>query len=151
MEYAREPGGGRGTAGGSARAWPLRGDAPFMVVNADIWTDVEFGLLATTTLETAALLVVVSNPDFHPDGDFTPAATQLRRNARNTHTFSGIGLYQPDIFHHLGATSAPLAPILFQLAEQHQLGGLIHTGRWFDIGTPERLSAANSVLTTLLT
>ncbi len=62
-------------------------------------------------------------------------------------TFSGIGLYQPELFAGLKPGKAPLAPLLREAMAERQVSGEHHRGQWFDIGTPERLRALDEMLT----
>ena len=151
------------TAGGIRRALPLLGDAPFLVVNGDVWTDYDFRRLPVAP-DGDAHLVLVDNPPHHRDGDFllfcnSPAlacsgkvldnAAQARAlvPAGRPLTFSGIGLYRPALFQALADGEAKLAPLLRQAMGQDRVSGEHHTGRWFDIGTPERLAALDQLLT----
>jgi MurNAc alpha-1-phosphate uridylyltransferase len=60
------------TAGGIATALPLLGDAPFLLVNSDVYADCDLARLATVHLANAlAHLVLVPNPEHHPRGDFS--------------------------------------------------------------------------------
>ena len=45
IQYSPETGAALETGGGIFNALPLLGDAPFIVVNADIWTDYSFTVL----------------------------------------------------------------------------------------------------------
>jgi len=133
------------TAGGIAFALHLLGAQPFAVVNGDIWCDYDFARLPqlATTLSTRgdmAHLVLVDNPPQHSYGDFgfrdgrvTDAAPKL--------TFSGIGIYQPELFMDIPRGSkAPLAPLLRDRIASGKVSGEHHTGLWFDVGTPQRLA-----------
>jgi MurNAc alpha-1-phosphate uridylyltransferase len=60
------------TAGGIARALPLLGAEPFLLVNSDVWCDFDFARWRRHELgERLAHLLLVPNPPFHPQGDFT--------------------------------------------------------------------------------
>jgi len=146
------------TAGGIRRALPLLGDAPFLVVNGDIWTDYDFRRLPAEP-DGDAHLVLVDNPPHHPDGDFLlccdrPALACGGKVLDNTAqapagrrlTFSGIGLYRPALFRALADGEAKLAPLLRQAMGQGRVSGEHHTGRWFDIGTPQRLAELDQML-----
>lgn len=138
------------TAGGIAHAMPVLGDAPFVVVNGDIWTDYDFTALRCHGLDAGLLahLVLVDNPPQHPAGDFSlwGESTDDSQHQRVCETgaqrltFSGIGCYHPHLFAGVSRTSpAPLAPLLRQAMARHQVSGEYFTGQWHDIGTPERL------------
>ncbi|MFN3712521.1 MAG: N-acetylmuramate alpha-1-phosphate uridylyltransferase MurU [Alcanivoracaceae bacterium] len=133
------------TAGGIRRALPLLGDAPFAVINGDIWTDYDFCRLP----EPAGLahLVLVDNPEHHPKGDFgLDSAGRVRDNGAPTLTFSGIGVYRPELFRELPDGEAKLAPLLRTAMAQDAVSGEHFTGDWWDIGTPQRLSQLDAYL-----
>lgn len=138
---AYSPEGGRAleTGGGIRHALPLLGSDPFVAVNADIWTDFPFGNLPDA-LETLAHLVLVENPHHHPAGDFTLEGTRVGTGDDQRLTFSGIGVYRPELFSHLEDGRFPLAPILYQAIGEDQVSGQQFTGEWWDVGTPERLA-----------
>lgn len=152
IQYSAEPQ-ALETAGGIAQALPLLGPKPFLVINGDIWCDWNpaQALAAAQQLQQQnklAWLMLVNNPPHHPKGDFAPQALQLEPAAhKGLLTFSGIGIYQPRLFAALKAgIPAPLAPLLRTAIENHQALGHHYTGRWLDIGTPERLQALNQQL-----
>src|SRR4029078_3194860 len=59
------------TGGGILKALPLLGSAPFLLVNGDVWTAIDFGALRRDPPAGAlAHLVFVRNPPQHPRGDF---------------------------------------------------------------------------------
>ena len=144
IHYSREPE-ALETAGGIQRALPLLGGEPFIAINGDIWTD-----YAVTSLPQApaglAHLVLVDNPPHHPTGDFRLQAGQVLPDGPDCLTFSGIGLYRAELFAGLKPGKSPLAPLLRQAMTQQQVTGEHHTGRWFDIGTPERLAELDTWL-----
>ncbi len=127
------------TAGGIRRALPLLGSAPFLVVNADVWTAFDFASLRSRD-PAAAHIVLVPNPEHHARGDFALAGAQVTENGAPRLTYSGIGVYQPRLFQQLDEGPAPLAPLLRAAIGQGRVTGECYTGRWFDIGTPERLN-----------
>jgi MurNAc alpha-1-phosphate uridylyltransferase len=145
IAYSQEPGAPLETAGGIVAALPLLGEAPFAVVNADVWTDFDFATLPRAP--ALAHLVLVPNPAHHPGGDFGLAGDTLTRGAENPCTYAGIGVYQPALFAGLAAGRRPLAPLLFAAVARGALSGALYGGRWFDIGTAERLATARAAVT----
>jgi MurNAc alpha-1-phosphate uridylyltransferase len=143
------------TAGGIAHALPLLGDEPFMVVNADIWTDFDFSRLRNALdAQDQTHLVLVDNPPQHPGGDFG-LTTQGRLTARpaasepvvaKSYTYSGIGVFRPALFRDLPRPVYPLLPILEQCIKAGRASARLHAGQWSDIGTPERLAALDAQL-----
>ena len=142
------------TGGGMLRALPLLGEAPFLAVNGDIWTDYDFARLPREPAGVAHL-VMVDNPPQHPRGDFhLDDRGQLQASGSPTLTFSGIGLYRPDILRgwqaQPGANGAPprfkLAPLLISAMARGEITGEHHRGRWTDVGTPQRLAELDAAL-----
>ncbi|HEX7026664.1 MAG TPA: nucleotidyltransferase family protein [Gammaproteobacteria bacterium] len=135
------------TAGGIIQALPQLGHEPFLVVNADIWTDFPFRSLPGQ-IDGLAHLVMVDNPAHHPRGDFRLADGLLHTEGESKLTYSGIGLYHPALFADCEPGKRPLLPLLQKAMHDSLVSGQHFTGRWYDIGTPERLEALNSLLTT---
>ncbi|AWI80056.1 MAG: mannose-1-phosphate guanylyltransferase [Betaproteobacteria bacterium HGW-Betaproteobacteria-13] len=141
------------TAGGIRKALPLLGDSAFIAVNGDVYCDVDF-----TALQTAAKclgasadlahLVLVANPEHNVDGDFALEAGRVLAQGAPRLTFSGVGAYHPQLFGELAAdVPAKLAPLLRLAMEAGRVSGIVHTGRWIDVGTPQRLEALDALLT----
>ncbi len=135
------------TGGGIFNAMPLLGSAPFLVVNSDIWTDYPYGELPTQPTGLAHL-VMVSNPTHHPHGDFVLEHGTVYDKPEDTRlTFSGIGVYQPDLFAACKPGVFPLAPILRRAMSNGLISGEHYRGEWLDIGTPARLAELDRKLT----
>jgi MurNAc alpha-1-phosphate uridylyltransferase len=126
------------TGGGIHRALPLLGEAPFLVVNGDLATDYPFERLRNRP-EGLAHLVLVENPAHHPRGDFAVAGGQVLAQGEPRHTFSGIGVYRPELFAACEPGKFPLAPLLRSAMALGKVGGEVYPGFWMDIGTLERL------------
>jgi MurNAc alpha-1-phosphate uridylyltransferase len=133
------------TGGGIYRALPLLGERPFLVINGDVWTDIDLGRLA---LPAGALahLVLVDNPAHHPAGDFRLAAGRLRPDGAPRLTFSGVGVYAPALFDDCAPGAFPLAPLLREAIARDRVTGEHHRGRWIDVGTPERLAGLEALI-----
>ena len=132
------------TAGGIRKALEFFGDAPFIVVNGDVWSDFSYeGLLDKPS--KLAHIVLVPNPEHNPQGDFLLREDGLVvAEGESCATFSGIGVYKPEIFKGLFMDEPyPLAPVLRELMVEAEVTGELYDGRWYDIGTPERLEALN--------
>jgi MurNAc alpha-1-phosphate uridylyltransferase len=144
------------TAGGIAQALPLLGEAPFLVINGDVWCDWDVGRARTIAARldatgTLACCVLVDNPPHHPRGDFVLDGGWLRNPTHDDPpalTFSGIGVYRPALFATVArGTRAPLAPLLRAAAAAGHAGAERHAGRWTDVGTPQRLAELDAELT----
>lgn len=157
IRYSPEPAGALETAGGIANALPLLGDAPFLVINGDIFCDWDVararGLFANNLAENdLAHLVLVDNPAHHPQGDFVLTGSRILpdgtdHRADNRFTFSGIGVYRPALFSTIPrGQPAKLAPLLRAAAAAHRVSGEHHPGRWTDVGTPQRLAELDAQL-----
>ncbi|NEV63158.1 N-acetylmuramate alpha-1-phosphate uridylyltransferase MurU [Thiorhodococcus minor] len=127
------------TGGGIFKALPLLGGAPFLVVNGDVWTDIDPGSLRMADGDLAHL-VLVDNPPHNPSGDFALTGDRVQPSGSPKLTFSGIGVYDPKLFAGCRPGAFPLAPLLREAMAQGKAGGQHHRGQWLDIGTPERLA-----------
>lgn len=140
------------TAGGIANALELLGDEPFLVVNGDVYCDYDFTTLTPKLEQMAASeldawLVLVDNPVHHPAGDFALAADKVFDQGEHKLTFSGIGCYRPSLFAGIPrGDKAKLAPLLRNAMAQGRVGGEHFTGRWVDVGTPQRLRELDAEL-----
>lgn len=145
------------TAGGIHHALPLLGNEPFLVINADIWTDyplIQIVEAAKSRLSQLiwAHLVFVPNPAHHPLGDFhllegNPLVFEKAVYPDlPCNTYSGIGLYHPKIFYFLDEEPLALGPVLKNLIQEQHVTAEIYDGDWFDIGTPQRLDEINAYL-----
>ena len=132
------------TAGGIINALPLLSDEPFILVNGDVWTTMDFASLLDVQLgEQQAHLVLVENPPQHLKGDFILsnglAYTFEQEQLGEALTYSGIAVLHPRMFVGLENGKRPLAPLLKQAMQQQQVSAEKLQGIWVDVGTPERL------------
>jgi MurNAc alpha-1-phosphate uridylyltransferase len=151
------------SAGGIANALPLLGRKPFAVINGDIWCNYDFAHLAVRAAalqasNDVAHLVLVNNPPHHPGGDFWlngsrisplpgPSLCSSLLPLPALLTFSGIGLYKPELFGHIPrGAAARLAPLLCEQIALGKVSGENFTGRWVDVGTPQRLEELDNAL-----
>ena len=133
------------TAGGIINALPLLGTEPFILINGDVWTTMDFAPLLDIALNgDLAHLVLVENPEQHPNGDFTlnagRAYTFEQQVEGENLTFSGVSLIDPKIFDGLAEGKRPLAPLLKQAMLEGKIAASKLQGSWIDVGTPERLN-----------
>lgn len=133
------------TGGGIRHALPLLDTDPFLVVNADIYTDFPFTPL-TMPAGSLAHLVLVDNPDHNPDGDFSLTDHSVGLAAFPRYTYSGIGLFRPALFADTEPGAFPLAPLLQAAAGDGRVSGQHYAGTWVDVGTPERLELLAGLL-----
>jgi MurNAc alpha-1-phosphate uridylyltransferase len=133
------------TGGGIYRALPLLGEGPFIVVNGDVWTDLDFGRL-TIGESDLAHLVLVDNPAHHPAGDFALEGDRVAVKGEPRLTFAGVGVYRAELFAGCRAGAFPLAPLLRDAMAAGRVSGRRHAGAWVDVGTPERLAELDARL-----
>lgn len=130
------------TGGGIYRALPLLGDAPFWVLNADIYTDLELPDLNLGT-DSLAHLVLVPTPAHKKTGDFSLENGKVRNNGNRDLTYSGMAFYRPEFFANAPGGPFSVVPLMRAAADRGQLEGSFYEGTWEDVGTPERLAALN--------
>jgi MurNAc alpha-1-phosphate uridylyltransferase len=141
------------TAGGIAAALPLLGEAPFIVVNGDVFTDFPYDRLVAHAHALAvrrdrlAHLVLVDNPAHHPVGDFAIGGGLAHPEGLPKFTFSGLGAYHPTLFDGIArGTKARLAPLLVAAMARNAVSAEHHAGFWLDVGTPARLAELDARL-----
>ncbi len=136
--------GGLESAGGIVKALALLGDEPFLVLNADVFTDYDFQSNIRLAEGVLTHLVLVPNPEHNPKGDFALDGN-LVIDAKQ-YTFSGIGYYSPKLFDGVPYGKTALAPLLRKAMEDAKVTGELYKGEWLDIGTPQRLEQLNEDL-----
>lgn len=136
------------TGGGIFRALPLLGPGAFLVVNADIWTDIDFAGLELED-EALAHLVLVANPPHNVRGDFGLDGDLVVSREQERLTYSGVGVFRADFFQGCEAGRFPLLPLLNRAIDARRVRGELHRGAWSDVGTAERLAALDARLRAL--
>ena len=136
------------TAGGIAHARALLGEAPFLLVNADVYCEIDFArLLAFDLGGRLAHLMLVPNPAHRAGGDFTLEQDLVGNGSGTRYTYSGVAVMSPALVSGIGAgKKAPLAPLLRAAADRGLIGGELHQGYWQDVGTAERLAELEAYL-----
>ncbi|AEV65324.1 N-acetylmuramate alpha-1-phosphate uridylyltransferase MurU [Pseudomonas ogarae] len=135
------------TGGGIFRALPLLGDEAFVVVNGDVWTDYDFSALRRP-LEGVAHLVLVDNPEHHPEGDFVLVDGKVhdRQAPADNLTYSGIAVLHPRLFDGCSDGAFKLAPLLRTAMAEGRVSGEHLKGHWVDVGTHERLAQVETLI-----
>ena len=136
------------TGGGIFHALRLLGPEPFLVVNADIWTDIDFGRLALEP-DAHAHLVLIPNPPHHPRGDFGLDGDRVVDRETGRLTYSGVGVYSREFFAGCTAGRFPLLPLLNRANAAGRARGEVHRGEWCDVGTAERLASLSARVSAL--
>jgi MurNAc alpha-1-phosphate uridylyltransferase len=141
------------TGGGIRRALPQLGSEPFLLINADIWTDFPLETLVNKSWseEAEAHLVLVPNPTHHRNGDFTLNAHKIvgyPGSGESTFTFSGLSIMRPESFamHSSASEKFPMRDVLVGGIRAGYVQGEVFHGTWWDVGTLERLEALNALM-----
>lgn len=136
------------TAGGIANARDLLGSDPFLLVNGDVYCEVDLAALRARALgRDLAHLLLVANPPHRPDGDFALAGGRVGAHGAARYTYAGIAVLSPQLVAGVRAgEKARLAPLLYAAAAEGRVSGEFYAGPWFDVGTAERLAALNAHL-----
>ncbi|WPP00371.1 nucleotidyltransferase family protein [Pseudomonas sp. HR96] len=131
------------TAGGILKALPLLGSEPFVLINGDVFTDYDFSALRAP-LKGLAHLVLVTNPEHHPGGDFTLNQGAVRDVPHGDPrlTYAGIAVLDPQLFDGCPPGAHKLAPLYRNAMALGQVSGEHFAGLWVDVGTHERLAEA---------
>lgn len=136
------------TAGGIIKALPiikqgLGQDSCFAAVNGDIFCDIDFAKLPNQLDDCLGHLVLVDNPEHNPTGDFALHEGKVVSSQSNCLTYSGVAVYHIDMFKTLESGKIGLRPLFDDLIANGFMSGSHHSGMWFDIGTPARLTELN--------
>ena len=136
------------TAGGIAQALPLLGREPFLLVNGDIYCEIDFRpLLAHGLGANLAHLVLVPNPPQHAKGDFSLDGGTIGNDGTPRYTYAGVAVMSPRLVESVKrGDKAPLAPLLRAAAGQRLISGERFGGLWQDVGTAERLAELETQL-----
>lgn len=128
------------TGGGIHKALPLLGDEPFLVINADIHTDMPVPDMRLSGNHLGHL-VLVPTPEYSHHGDFDLVDGLIRRSDRPRLTFAGFAIYRPEFFADCAGGRFSVVPLMYRVADTGRLSGSVYAGGWADVGTPERLAA----------
>lgn len=148
IHYSYEPeNGGLETGGGILQALPLLGNAPFLVVNGDIWTDYPFANLKNKLADSQlAHLVLIDNPAHNQQGDFYLIGDKILSIGKHKFTMAGISIYHPDLFANCQPGFFSVVPLLKNAIAESRVSGERYQGQWHDIGTLERLQILREYL-----
>ncbi|MEH6627218.1 MAG: nucleotidyltransferase family protein [Motiliproteus sp.] len=152
IQYSNEPE-PLETGGGIFKALPLLsdGEQSFLLVNGDIWCDMNYRQLLEDPLLGDAHLVMVDNPEHHPSGDFRLNNGRVSEDLAleglgdegqepsQRLTYSGVSIISPRLFDNQQGGKFALAPLLRAAMKRSRVCGSYYPGYWLDVGTPERL------------
>lgn len=132
------------TGGGIAKALPLLGREPFLLLNGDVFTDFPLAELPTRPEPgSLAHLVVTPRPPFRERGDFEVADDRITARG-DSYVYCGIALIDPAILRGRPAEPFSLRDVYFQLIDQGAISAQVWEGYWTDIGTAEQLEEINA-------
>jgi MurNAc alpha-1-phosphate uridylyltransferase len=136
------------TAGGIANALAQLGAEPFLLVNGDVYCEIDFTRLCARPLGAhLAHLVLVANPAHRPEGDFALGGDRVGTLGEPRYTYAGIAVMSPQLVAGIRrGEKAPLAPLLRAAAAEGRISGELYAGPWFDVGSAERLAALDAYL-----
>lgn len=165
LAYSDEDPSGQGsaleTAGGIARALPQLGPV-FWLAAGDVFApDFRFDAAAAAAFAASDQLAhvwLVPNPEHHPQGDFGLSDQGLALDLpagdpRPRWTYSTIALLRAELFAapwcdipagNPQGVRAALGPLLRRAMAAGRVGASVYSGRWTDVGTPERLRQLNA-------
>jgi MurNAc alpha-1-phosphate uridylyltransferase len=138
------------SAGGLAHALPLLGEGPMLVVAADVYSDFNYAGLAApregvaAATGTLAHLVLVPNPPFRPEGDYSLSAAgppgRVGLDDTPRWTWAGIGLFHTNLLREIpSGKKIPLLPFFADWIGRGLVSGELYAGVWDNVGTPEQL------------
>lgn len=137
------------TGGGMLHALPLLGPDPFIVVSADIWSAIDYAALPREP-SGVAHLVMVPNPDFHPQGDFALADGTLYEGdgpaGAESLTFGNVGVYRRQMIEGETPGRFKLLPMYRRAIANGELTGERYDGFWRNVGNPAQLDELRRAL-----
>lgn len=147
IRYSREPAPFE-TAGALAYARAQLGEQPFLLANGDVYCEYPLARLRALALgDRLAHLVLVPNPSFRAEGDFSLDDGCVGNRAAPRYTYAGLAVISPRL---VGAVEtgakAGLAPLLRLNAAAGRVSGELYAGLWADVGTSERRAALDAQL-----
>jgi MurNAc alpha-1-phosphate uridylyltransferase len=129
------------TAGGIVHALPWLGSGAFVLVNSDVFTDLDFAAFRAHTARRSTLLLV-PNPAHNPLGDFGLDEDGTVTLVEPRLTYGGVAVLDTALFTDLAPGRRALKPVLDAAIGRGALRGQFYDGVWVDVGTPERLEEA---------
>ena len=142
IEYSDEGPDPLETGGGMTKALPLLGKDTFLLVNGDVWTDLDFSIIPKILgSNDQAMLFLAKQPEWREKGDFNLDESRVRESGTPNLLYAGIALYHPSILDGAVVEKFSIVPRLKKAIQQDRVAGQLINGEWDDVGTPERLAA----------
>jgi MurNAc alpha-1-phosphate uridylyltransferase len=130
------------TGGGMTKALPLLGSDTFMLVNGDVWCDLDYRTIPQKLAKKdQALIYLVKQPSWRDRGDFSLLNNRVIESENPEYLYAGIALYHPSILNGARVEKFSIVPRLKKAISQNRVSGILYNGEWDDVGTPERLEA----------
>lgn len=151
IHYSAEPEGGLETAGGIINALPLLGQEPFLLINGDVFCDMDFAKLVKQAgnlkqnPDSLGYLMLVPSPEHNESGDFGLSESN-KVLEQGVYTFAGLSVLSPRLFANMKVGFIRLAPILREAMVKGLITGQVEVGLWSDVGTLERLQATEKLV-----
>lgn len=134
------------TGGGVRNALPLLGDAPFLILNGDIWTDFDFrSLFDRPHPNDHVHLVLTATPAHRDSGDFDLTGDRVERGDDRPLTYCGISVLTTTLFEGSPNGAFSLRDLFFRAVASQRASGERFSGRWIDVGSPETLAAVRAI------
>ena len=146
IEYSDEGPDPLETGGGMTKALPLLGEDTFLLVNGDVWTDLDFSIIPKTlSSNDQAMLFLVKKPNWRSNGDFALQNDRVIEAETPDLLYSGIALYHPSILAGAKIEKFSIVPRLRTAIQNDRVAGKLIIGKWDDVGTPERLASLRNL------
>ncbi|MBO9452443.1 nucleotidyltransferase family protein [Tropicibacter sp. R16_0] len=140
------------TGGGLKAALPLLGDDPVITMNTDaIWSGPNplSQLLQAwnpDVMDALLMCVPVSQTVGHSGGGDFALDAQSKLSRGGTLTYGGIQILKTELLGSIEQSVFSLNLVWDQIHEQGRLFGLSYPGRWCDVGHPDGIALAESLI-----
>ena len=130
-----------GSGGGVKQALPLLGEAPFVLVSADIWWTMSIQSVVEAAVSKSVSLWMIKNPEYHTQGDLTLTKIgKIQKNSdENNATFSGVGIFCPSYFRTIKARVFGIGQVIQRSIEKSRCSGYWVSGLYENVGSPKQL------------
>lgn len=154
LQYLPEPPGGLETGGGIYNALPFLGSSPFLVINADVFIDLDLSQFNFPPEAKLGHLLLVKAPALDYSADFgldQAGWTQEKKQGwasldKRLYTFSGLAYYHPAFFAKAKPGRYSVRSLLYENILAQRISAEVYEGTWVDIGSPARLAFAENIL-----
>ena len=136
-----------GTGGGIGNSLDLLGKEVFLLISADVWTDLDLNEIALKESKSAHL-VLKNNPKNYPEGDLSLQDGLVKDSAEPVRlTFSGIALIDPCVFNDIKEKRYGLwESVLKPACSKDLVTGNLYEGSIFNVNTPEDVEKLDALL-----